>query len=146
MIAWVAQWVEQVNIAQLFFKCCVVSSNPVHNITFIIVKTFVFIFIKFSPFCNIFSPFCFVWSHNWQKHSIVGSVTLYSNYRMSPLKFIRYMYELRHWFPIMWHFEINRLKWGCAASFLRMEILNAVHTLLITHAPSRKNTYSVQIL
>ena len=28
--------------------------------TFIIVKTFVFNFIKFSTFCNIVSPFCLI--------------------------------------------------------------------------------------
>ena len=52
--------------------------------------------LNFLLFCNIVSPICFVWSHNWQKHSILGSVTLYFNYRLSSLQFLRCMYELRH--------------------------------------------------
>ena len=33
-VAWVAQWVEHVNIALLYFKLCVVSSNPARGIYF----------------------------------------------------------------------------------------------------------------
>ena len=57
-VACLAQWVEHVNIASLYFKLCVVSTNP--YATFIIVtieKTIVFIFIKFSPFAISFLDF-----------------------------------------------------------------------------------------
>ena len=93
-IACVAQWVEHVIIAQLFLSAASLVRIP--YATFIIVKTFVFIFIKFSRFCNIVSPFCLVWFHRWQKYSLVGSVTLYFNYRLSPLQFLRYLHEMRH--------------------------------------------------
>ena len=47
--ACVAQWLEHINITHLYFKLCIISSNP--YTTFIIVaieKTIVFIFIIFS--------------------------------------------------------------------------------------------------
>ena len=51
-VAWVAQWVEHVNIANLYFLSSVLLVR-IPYATFIIVtieNTFVFIFIKFSPF------------------------------------------------------------------------------------------------
>ena len=59
-------------------------------------KDIIFIFIIFFFLLKYRSPFSLIWSHQWQKHSLVGSVKLYFNYRLSPLQFLRYMYELRH--------------------------------------------------
>ena len=42
-VAFIAQWVEHVNIEQLFFKLCIVSSNPVRNM----------------HYCNYCKDFCF---------------------------------------------------------------------------------------
>ena len=59
LVARVAQWVEHVNII-VIFKLCVVTVVRIPKAIFIIVtieNTFVFIFIKFSFFCNILSPF-----------------------------------------------------------------------------------------
>ena len=57
-VAWVAQWVEHVNIAHLYFKLCVVSSNPARDIYFCnYFKGLCFIFIKFSPFAKLFLHF-----------------------------------------------------------------------------------------
>ena len=57
-VAWVAQWVEHVNIAYLYFKLCVVSSNPARGIYFCnYFKDFCFIFINFSPFAKLFLHF-----------------------------------------------------------------------------------------
>ena len=57
-VAWVAQLIEHVNIAHLFFKLCVVSSNPARDIYFCnYFKDFCFIFIKFSPFAKLFLHF-----------------------------------------------------------------------------------------
>ena len=59
-VAWVAQWVEHVNIAHLYFKLCVVSSNPARDIFFVTtLKTFVLFFLIFS-FCKIVSPFILI--------------------------------------------------------------------------------------
>ena len=56
--AWVAQWVEHVNIAHLYFRLCVASSNPARDIYFCnYFKDFCFIFIKFSPFAKLFLHF-----------------------------------------------------------------------------------------
>ena len=48
-VACVAQWVEHVIIAVIFKAATFIIVT--------IVKSFVFIFIKFSPFCYIVSPF-----------------------------------------------------------------------------------------
>ena len=58
-VAWVAQWVEHVNIAHLYiFKLYFVSSNPASDIYFCnYFKDFCFIFIKCSPFAKLFLHF-----------------------------------------------------------------------------------------
>ena len=54
LIACVAQWVEHMNIAQFFFKHCVVSLSPLRDIYF------VFIFYKiFSFFATSFLHFVY---------------------------------------------------------------------------------------
>ena len=58
-IASVAQWVEHVNIRHIYFLNAA-SLVLIRYATFIIVKTFVFIFIKISPLCNSVSPFCLI--------------------------------------------------------------------------------------
>ena len=57
-VACVAQWVEHVNIAPLFLSSASLVRIPFTTFFIVtIVKNFVFIFIKFSPFCNMVSPF-----------------------------------------------------------------------------------------
>ena len=54
----VAQWVEYKNIAQLFLSSVSLVRIPYASFTIVtIVKTCVFIFIRFSLFCNIVSLF-----------------------------------------------------------------------------------------
>ena len=54
----VAQWVEYMNIAQLFLSSASLVRIPYASFTIVtIVKTCVFIFIRFSLFCNIVSLF-----------------------------------------------------------------------------------------
>ena len=55
-VACVAQWVEHVNIAHLYFKLCARITYATF-ISVTIEKTIVFIFIKFVSFCNIVSLF-----------------------------------------------------------------------------------------
>ena len=59
-VAWVAQWVEHVNLHTYTYilKLCVVSSNPARDFIIVTIeKTFVFVFIKFSPFAALFLHF-----------------------------------------------------------------------------------------
>ena len=55
--AGVAQWVEHVNIAHLYFKLCDVRILYATFIIKTIEKTIVFIFIRFSPFAISFLYF-----------------------------------------------------------------------------------------
>ena len=44
----------------VIFKRCVLSSNPVRDIYYCKETVLFLFFIKFSPFCNIVSPFCLI--------------------------------------------------------------------------------------
>ena len=35
------------------------------------------------------------------------------------------------WFPTMWHFDMNRLRRACAASFFSLETTNAVRSVAL---------------